>query len=183
MLPAGELDAIEEHTIGISAVADELRAAGQHVKLLYGPPGTGKTHTISYLLGRMTGRTTTILSGGAVSAIGQAGSIARHLQPTTIVIEDVDLIGMDRGLPGGEHNTLLFQLLNEMDGLAEDAGRVDQAVELSLPDDAARRRLVELYTGASLDGDGDELVASLLTALDAMLEHATPVLRSSLAGP
>lgn len=237
ILRAGELQAIEEHTIGIAAYADELRTAGQHVKrglLLYGPPGTGKTHTIGYLLGQMEGRTTIILSGGALQLVGRAGALARHLQPATIVIEDVDLIGMDRSLPGGEHNLLLFQLLNEMDGLAADAdvlfilttnrvemlepalaarpGRVDQAVELSLPDAPARRRLVELYTGAPLD-DGDEVVARLAgvapafikelarraalvqlragsavddavrTALDEMLEHATPVLRSTLAGP
>ncbi|MET0459589.1 MAG: ATP-binding protein [Ilumatobacteraceae bacterium] len=238
VLRAGELDAIEEHTIGISEVAAELRAAGQHVKrglLLYGPPGTGKTHTISYLLSRMAGRTTIILTGGAVSAVGQAGTIARQLQPATIVIEDVDLIGMDRQLPGGEHNALLFQLLNEMDGLAEDAdvlfvlttnrvdmlepalaarpGRVDQAIELALPDAEGRRRLLELYTGvpvtaadedvvAQLDGvapafikelarraalvrlrDGATTGTALATALDTMLEHATPVLRRTLAGP
>ena len=68
----------------------------------------------------------------------------------------------------GQH-PLLFQLLNEMDGLAEDAdvvfvlttnradllepalaarpGRVDQAVELGLPDATARRALLELYRG------------------------------------
>ena len=68
----------------------------------------------------------------------------------------------------GQH-PLLFQLLNEMDGLAEDAdvvfvlttnradllepalaarpGRVDQAVELGLPDAPARRALLELYRG------------------------------------
>jgi ATP-dependent 26S proteasome regulatory subunit len=62
---------------------------------------------------------------------------------------------------------MLFQLLNEMDGLAEDAdvifvlttnradllepalaarpGRIDQAVELALPDSRARRALFELY--------------------------------------
>jgi ATP-dependent 26S proteasome regulatory subunit len=84
-----------------------------------------------------------------------------------IVIEDVDLIGMDRGLPGGEHNPLLFQLLNEMDGIGKDTdvifvlttnridllepaltarpGRVDRAVEVGLPDDDARRALLKLY--------------------------------------
>ena len=72
-----------------------------------------------------------------------------------VVVEDVDLIAEDRGEHPGQH-PLLFQLLNEMDGLAEDAdvvfvlttnradvlepalaarpGRVDQAVELGLPD-------------------------------------------------
>ncbi|MFN3255132.1 MAG: AAA family ATPase [Ilumatobacter sp.] len=242
VLGPGELEAIEAHSIGITEHADGLRAAGQHVKrglLLYGPPGTGKTHTISYLVGAMRDRTTIILAGGAVGAVGQAGTIARSLQPATIVIEDVDLIAMDRQLPGGDHNALLFQLLNEMDGLAEDAdvlfvlttnrvemlepalaarpGRIDQAIEISLPDARARRRLVELYTRRPLDphnASDDDLVerldgvapafikelarraqlvelrgeessstSSLVVALDAMLEHATPVLRRSLAGP
>jgi cell division protease FtsH len=176
---AGELlDAIEEHAVGISEHSADLRSRHQHVKrglLLYGPPGTGKTHTISYLLNRSAGRTTIILAGAAVGAIGQAGSIARALQPATIVVEDVDLIGMDRSLPGGEHNTLLFQLLNEMDGLSGDAdvlfilttnrvdllepalaarpGRVDQAIEIGLPDAAARGRLVDLYVGEALTAD------------------------------
>ena len=238
VLAPGELEAIEAHSIGITEHADGLRSAGQHVKrglLLYGPPGTGKTHTISYLTGRMRDRTTIILTGGAVAAVGQAGTIARSLQPSTIVIEDVDLIAMDRQLPGGEHNALLFQLLNEMDGLAEDAdvlfvlttnmveilepalaarpGRIDQAIEISLPDAEARRRLVELYTNQPLPDDAAGLVerldgvapafikelarraqlvglqgndsssSDLVVALDAMLEHATPVLRRTLAGP
>jgi hypothetical protein len=197
VLRAGELDAIEEHTIGISACADELRAAGHHVKrglLLFGPPGTGKTHTISYLLGCMAGRTTIILSGPAVAAVGQAGTIARSLQPATIVIEDVDLIAMDRGFPGGEHNALLFQLLNEMDGLADDAdvlfilttnradllepalaarpGRVDQAVELALPDAPARRALLELYIGEPVgDTEGDRLVERTEGAAPAFIKE------------
>jgi ATP-dependent 26S proteasome regulatory subunit len=85
-----------------------------------------------------------------------------------VVVEDVDLIAEDRGMHPGQH-PLLFQLLNEMDGLAEDAdvvfvlttnradllepalaarpGRVDQAVALELPDTDARRGLFELYRG------------------------------------
>jgi ATP-dependent 26S proteasome regulatory subunit len=85
-----------------------------------------------------------------------------------VVVEDVDLIAEDRGMHPG-HHPLLFQLLNEMDGLAEDAdvvfllttnradllepalaarpGRVDQAVPLDLPDAEARTRLFRLYRG------------------------------------
>ncbi len=176
VLPEPDLAAIEQHALGISEHREDLAAAGQHIKrglLLYGPPGTGKTHTVSYLLTRMHDRTSIVLSGAAVSAVGQAGSIAKSLQPATIVIEDVDLIGIDRSLPGGEHNPLLFQLLNEMDGLAEDAdvlfilttnrvdllepalaarpGRIDQAVEIGLPDADDRRRLLDLYLDESID--------------------------------
>jgi hypothetical protein len=175
IIPEDDLVAIERHAIGISEHRDALLAAGQHVKrglLLYGPPGTGKTHTVTYLLGRMVGRTTVILSGASVGAVGQAGKIAQSLQPATIVIEDVDLIAMDRMLPGGDHNALLFQLLNEMDGLGPDAdvlfvlttnrvdllelaltarpGRIDQAIEIGLPDAEARRRLLDLYVAEPL---------------------------------
>ena len=98
------------------------------------------------------------LTGDALHLVGEACSVARTLQPAMVVIEDVDLIAEDRGMHPGQH-PLLFQLLNEMDGLAEDAdvvfvlttnradllepalaarpGRVDQAVEL---DAAGRRR-------------------------------------------
>jgi cell division protease FtsH len=185
ILPAWQLDAIDDHAIGISDVRDALLASGQHLKrglLLYGPPGTGKTHTVSYLIGQMTDRTTIILSGASVGAVGQAGTLARKLAPATIVIEDVDLIGMERGMGGGDHNVMLFQLLNEMDGLQADddvlfvlttnrsdllegalaarPGRVDQALEIGLPSADARRALFHLYMKQPIeDGALEEAVA------------------------
>ncbi len=109
-----------------------------------------------------------ILSGSALAAIGEACSIARALQPAAVVVEDVDLIAEHRSMHPGQ-NPLLFRLLNEMDGLGEDVdvtfilttnradllevaladrpGRVDQAVEIPLPDEEGRRRLIELYRG------------------------------------
>ena len=61
------------------------------------------------------------LSGRVVHAIGEACTIARMLQPAMIVLEDVDLIAEERGDAPRAGNPLLFQLLNEMDGLAGDA--------------------------------------------------------------
>jgi ATP-dependent 26S proteasome regulatory subunit len=128
----------------------------------------GKTHTIRYLVSQLTGVTVIELSGDALQYIGTACSVARALQPAMVVVEDVDLIAEERGMHPGRH-PLLFQLLNEMDGLDEDAdvvfllttnradvlepalatrpGRVDQAVALDLPDEHARRRLFALYRG------------------------------------
>jgi ATP-dependent 26S proteasome regulatory subunit len=136
--------------------------------LLYGPPGTGKTHTVRYLVGRTDGVTVIELTGAALHLIAEACSVARTLSPAIVVVEDVDLITEDRGAFVGQH-PLLFQLLNEMDGLGEDVdvvfllttnradllepalaarpGRVDQAVELGLPDESARRALLGLYRG------------------------------------
>ncbi len=171
ILPTATLDAVERQVIGVSLARQRLLAAGQHLKrgvLLYGPPGTGKTHTVRYLLSRLTGTTVIQLTGAALHLVAEACSVARALQPAMVVVEDVDLIAEDRGVhPGGQ--PLLFELLNEMDGLGEDAdvvfvlttnradllepalaarpGRVDQAVALDLPDEDARWRLLQLYRG------------------------------------
>src|SRR5919198_5384327 len=89
------------------------------------------------------------------------------LQPATILLEDVDLIAEERTQQDTGCNVLLFELLNQMDGLADDAdilfllttnrpdilepalaarpGRIDQAIEIPLPDAGCRRRLFDLY--------------------------------------
>jgi SpoVK/Ycf46/Vps4 family AAA+-type ATPase len=171
VLPAGTLELIEQQVIGVARHRERLLASGQHLKrglLLYGPPGTGKTHTVRYLLSQLDEVTAVILSGNALMFVGQACSIARALQPALVIIEDVDLIAEERGMHPGQH-PLLFQLLNEMDGLGDDVdvafvlttnradllepalaarpGRIDEAVELPLPDEDGRLRLLELYKG------------------------------------
>ena len=176
VLPGGVLEAVEAQVLGIARHRGRLVASGQHLKrgvLLHGPPGTGKTHTLRYLISRLTDTTVVMLSGDALQFIGPAVSIARALQPALVIVEDVDLIAESRGMHPGQH-PLLFQLLNEIDGLQEDAdvafllttnradllepalaqrpGRVDQAVELPLPDAEGRRQLLALYRG-NLDLD------------------------------
>jgi hypothetical protein len=171
VLPEKLLRRIERHTVGFSAKAEKLGAAGQHMKrglLLHGRPGTGKTLTAMYLAARMQNRTVLLLTGGGIGLIEAACKMARALQPATVVIEDVDLIAEERTRVNNANTTLLFELLNQMDGVGEDAdvlfllttnrpdilepalaarpGRVDQAIELPLPDDACRMRLLELYS-------------------------------------
>jgi len=168
VLPEGRLEAIEEHIVGIGAAADQLREAGQHLRrglLLYGPPGTGKTHTTRYLMSRMRESTVVIITGAAMQKIDQAVALARGMQPSMVIIEDVDLIAEDRS--HFETSPLLFSLLDAMDGISGDAdvtfvlttnraevlekaliqrpGRVDLAVEVPLPDARARERLIRLY--------------------------------------
>ncbi|GAB3436018.1 AAA family ATPase [Actinophytocola sediminis] len=51
------------------AQTERLRAHDQHLKrglLLYGPPGTGKTHTVRYLLSRLSECTVIVLAGMAM---------------------------------------------------------------------------------------------------------------------
>jgi hypothetical protein len=183
ILPDAVLTAIEQQVIGVAAHRDRLLASGQHLKrglLLHGAPGTGKTHTVRYLISKLPELTVVILTGEALHLVGAACSIARTLAPALIVIEDVDLIAEHRGMHPGQH-PMLFQLLNEMDGLAEDVdvtfilttnradllepalaarpGRVDQAVAFQLPDADARRRLLALYRGGlTLDLQNSDLV-------------------------
>jgi hypothetical protein len=184
ILPAELLTDLERQVIGVAAHSRRLLASGQHLKrgvLLYGAPGTGKTHTVRYLLGLLPELTVIAISGRALGRIREACSVARTLQPAIVVVEDVDLIAEERTARPGEH-PLLFQLLNEMEGLnpvdditfllttnradllepalAARPGRVDLAAELPLPDAAARRALLRLYQGnLVLDGvDLDEVV-------------------------
>lgn len=189
ILPPGVLDRISGHISGIAAHSEALRRHGQHLKrgvLLYGPPGTGKTHTVRHLISTTPEHTVILLSGQTLQFVGQATAIARHLQPSIVVLEDCDLVAMDRGLsPSG--NPLLFEVLDSLDGLASDAdvafllttnrvdvlesalsqrpGRVDLAVEIPLPDEAARRQLLELYR--SDIGFSDEVLDDVAARSDA----------------
>jgi ATP-dependent 26S proteasome regulatory subunit len=155
--------------VGIADHQQALLALGQHLKrglLLFGPPGTGKTHTTRYLLGRMTRATRLVLTGRMLNAVGPVTELARDLAPSVVVLEDVDLVAEDRSFGPGPQ-PVLFDLLDAMDGAAADAdllfllttnradllepalaarpGRVDVAVEIPLPDDDARARLLALY--------------------------------------
>ena len=171
--------------LGIARHAGRLLASGQHLKrgiLLYGAPGAGKTHTVNYLLGRLPQATVIVISGRALGRITEACSVARTLQPSVVVVEDVDLIAEERSHRPGEH-PLLFQLLNEMEGLnsatdvtfllttnradllepalADRPGRVDLAAELPLPDASARRALIRLYQGSLvLDDTGVDAIVT-----------------------
>jgi ATPase family associated with various cellular activities (AAA) len=169
---------LPHHTVAIldRNVAGFMRAR-EHLKklqfqsrkglLFYGPPGTGKTHTIHYLASQLPGHTTLLVTAEQVMLLGEYFRLARFLQPSMMVIEDVDLIGRERTHMHGGDEILLNQLLNEMDGLREDAevlfilttnrpdqiepalasrpGRIDQAIEFPLPDEEGRARLAKLY--------------------------------------
>jgi len=124
VLPDGVLDSIERHTVGIARHGQRLLAAGQHLKrglLLHGPPGTGKTHTVRYLMGRLPESTVIVLTGTAMQFVHKAATLARRLQPSVVVLEDVDLIAQDRSHgPMMGSSPLLFTLLDAMDGVGGD---------------------------------------------------------------
>ena len=141
-----------------------------------------------YLVSQMSGRSVLLLTGAGMRSIEAACHLARMLAPTTVILEDVDLIGTEREMQTVAANALLFELLNQMDGLAEDTdilfllttnrpdmiepalasrpGRIDQAIKVPPPDAACRRRLFELY------GRGLELK---LTNMDRVIERTEGV--------
>jgi ATP-dependent 26S proteasome regulatory subunit len=150
----------------------------------------GKTLTVMYLAGSMPGRTVLLTAGLSMGFLQPVVQLARSLAPSMVVLEDVDLIAEERGMPHGHTGPLLFELLNEMDGLREDTdiifmlttnrpesleralaarpGRIDLAVELPLPDMPGRLRLLELYArGLTLEGVDLDRVA-------VRIEGATP---------
>jgi len=172
ILPAKTLALLDhnvEQFVASRSAIKALRFSGKKGLLFYGPPGTGKTHTIHYLASRLRDHTTLLVTAEQLFFIGEYFRLARFLQPAIMVIEDVDLIARERGHmehPGQE--SLLNKLLNEMDGLGEDAdvlfilttnrpdqlepalasrpGRIDQAIEFPLPDHEGRSKLVVLYS-------------------------------------
>ena len=167
VLPEGVLDEIVQHVVTIGTHREALQRADQHLKrgiLLYGPPGTGKTLTVRHLLSATPDTTAIVLTGSSIRYISAAAEIARTFQPAIVVLEDIDLVAMERH---ASPQPLLFEVLDALDGLDGDAdvafvmttnrvevleralaerpGRVDLAVEIPLPALSERRRLFRRY--------------------------------------
>jgi len=183
ILPERTLELLDRNVLGFARQRTRLAELGLATKkglLFHGPPGTGKTHTIHYLAHALEGHTTFLVTAEQFGLLGEYVRLARLLQPSVVVLEDVDLIAQDRATSEGCSPVLLHELLNEMDGLRADAeilfllttnrpealepalrsrpGRIDQAIEFPYPDDAGRAKLVRLYAcGLEL---ADELVAA-----------------------
>lgn len=189
ILPTETLRLLERNVLRFVGQRDKLRDLGISTKkgiLFYGPPGTGKTHTIHYLASTLKDHTTLLVTSEQMALLDEYMSLARLLQPCTIVLEDVDLIARQRTDEGGCSESLLNKLLNEMDGLNEDAdilfilttnrveslekalaarpGRIDQAIEFPLPDAHGRRKLVKLYAAGMQISDADVEYAVSKTA-------------------
>ena len=185
ILPASTLELLDRNVIRFVDQRAALAEHGVMAKkgvLFYGPPGTGKTHTIRYLAHALKSHTTFLMAAEQVALLDEYMALVRLLQPSILVMEDVDLIARERTMMHGPcEESLLNKLLNEMDGLREDAevlfilttnrprmlepalasrpGRIDQAIEFPMPDEDGRRQLIRLY--ARNIALPDELVAQI----------------------
>ncbi len=185
VLPQRTVALLDRNVIGFVAQRQKLKSLGLAIKkglLFYGPPGTGKTYTVHYLATQLPSHTTLLITAEQVGLLDHYFQLARFLQPTLIVIEDVDLIARNReNMNSPCEEALLNKLLNEMDGLREDAeilfvlttnrpdqleaalasrpGRIDQAIEFPLPDEDGRRQLTRLYAcGLEVKSEVVELI-------------------------
>ena len=156
--------------------------------LLSGPPGTGKT-LIAKALASECGAHLCLINGPEVLSkwhgeseanLRRVFDEARDLQPSVVLIDEIDSIAPDRGRVS--HNfeaVLVSQLLSLMDGLFDRgrvvvvattnrpehvdpalrrAGRFDFQMEVGLPDAAGRAEILRIHTRAMpLLGDIDLL--------------------------
>ncbi len=193
VLPEATLQALERNVIAFAAQRPALKQLGlstQKGLLFHGAPGTGKTHCVRYLAGQLPDHTTLLITAEGVALLPEYMALARLLQPALVVIEDADLIARDRVDQNTCGEVMLNRLLNELDGLREQAdvffimttnrpdslepalasrpGRIDQAILFPLPDEALRARLIRLYGGALPIDD------ALIGTLAQRTEQASP---------
>jgi cell division protease FtsH len=157
---------------------DLLKAHGVPVRrgvLLHGPPGTGKTFACRYLCAQLPDTTRIVVAGSALQQVPAIFALARLLQPSLVILEDVDLVFTTRDI--NAQGSILGELLDQMDGLRphEDVGfvlttnaidrieaaikdrpgRISQCINLGVPGAELRRRYlthyVEPYVTAGID--------------------------------
>jgi hypothetical protein len=150
---------------------DVLKAHGVPLRrglLLYGPPGTGKTFTCRYVCGKLQETTRIIVAGNALLQVKSIFNLARMLQPSLVILEDVDLVFAARDI--NLYSSVLGELLDQMDGLRpyeevgvvlttnaidrleaaikDRPGRISQCVYLGPPSDRLRGRYLHRYLRA-----------------------------------
>lgn len=194
ILPPATLEELDRTIIRFCANHQRLRNLGLQTKrgvMFYGPPGTGKTHTIRYLATQLKDHTTFLVTAEQIGLLPEYFSLARLMQPVIFVIEDADLLAKARErMHSPQEEALLNHLLNEMDGLKEDAdilfvlstnkpealeealiarpGRIDQLIEFPKPDADCRRRLITLYGGMlKLEAGVDDMLVNRTNGVSA----------------
>ena len=168
VLTAPVRELIEGSIVQFYRNGDALRQLGVEMKrgvLFHSPPGTGKTSVSLYLAGLLPNFTVCFISGRRLLYPRELCAMARYLQPTMLVFEDIDLIAEQRDANGLA--TVLGELMNQIDGcepndqvlfvmntnsmdrleaaVRDRPGRVDQIIHLPLPSFDDRVRLIRTF--------------------------------------
>jgi len=147
---------------------DVLKAHGVPIRrgvLLHGLPGTGKSFACRYLCAMLPETTRIVVAGSALQQVAAIFALARLLQPSVVILEDVDLVFTARDI--NMQGAILGELLDQMDGLRphEDVGfvlttnalerieaaikdrpgRISQCIHLAAPGSELRRRYLRHY--------------------------------------
>ena len=161
-------DLLQRSVLSFYQHRDTLRDLGIDLKrglLFHGPPGTGKTSICLYLAGHLPHFTICFISGERLLFPREICRMARYLQPTMLVFEDIDLVAQERNSNGLA--TVLGELMNQIDGceptdqvlfilntnsldrlehaVKNRPGRVDQIISLPLPDRHQRLLLLQTF--------------------------------------
>jgi hypothetical protein len=95
----------------------KLGLPGKRGVLFYGPPGTGKTYTCKYIGQRLQTATKIVVTGHSLLHMKHICAIARMLQPALVLLEDVDLVFMER--ERNPASTVLGEFIDQLDGFGE----------------------------------------------------------------
>jgi hypothetical protein len=83
--------------------------------MLHGVPGTGKSYIGNMLMCQLKDFTKIIVTGNTQEQPTSIFELARKLQPTIVIFEDIDLIGGERS--ANTHRIVLGELMNQWDGM------------------------------------------------------------------
>jgi transitional endoplasmic reticulum ATPase len=153
--------------------------------LLYGPPGTGKTLLARALAGESDVNFIHVAGpelidkyvGESEKAVRELFERARQTAPTIVFFDEIDALAGRRGDGHEVGERVVSQLLTELDGLQDNPnlvvlgatnrrdsldeallrpGRLEEHVEVPLPDEDARRAILEVHSeGKPYDEDVD----------------------------
>jgi SpoVK/Ycf46/Vps4 family AAA+-type ATPase len=156
---------------------DALKKAGlgsNRGVLLWGPPGTGKTSLVRGLINQLEGKATILIpnSHAIADALNLVYDDAVRLAPSVVVLEDIDVVAGKRS----RQNSNLAGFLASLDGVISDPGsmvvtiattndpagiddaakrpgRIDKFLEVPLPDQSLREKILRQYLNKLQEGD------------------------------
>jgi cell division protease FtsH len=168
-LPNAVWRVLDDDLLRLSRMAPlllELGLGADRGLLFHGAPGTGKTDLINLLVHEL-GETVTVLFPDdelARDHLGRVYTLATRLQPSVVILDDLDLL-----IGEGRQGKSLVDFLHAVDGAAsrhegvitvaatnrlgalDDAARrparFDRIIELPLPPQAGRERILLRYLG------------------------------------